>query len=109
MSNWKTMSEVSKDLGISKDLVKYHKKNLPEEYWKMSEGKVYISEVGVEKIKGKLRKEKYEASFEESIIQRLRMLEFYTDFNTRELREVSSELSEIRSELSKLRKLIESY
>lgn len=28
MSDWKTLKEVAEELGISKDLVKYHRKNL---------------------------------------------------------------------------------
>ena len=54
MSDWKTLKEVAEELGISKDLVKYHRKNLD------------IFQV---------EQDSYDATFEEKVMRRLNMLE----------------------------------
>lgn len=71
------MSDIAGELGISKDLVKYHRKSLPaSEIRKAPDGKVWISETGKNMIKGKLRKESYEKSFEENVLASLKCFSF---------------------------------
>ncbi|MGE9835093.1 hypothetical protein [Streptococcus orisratti] len=42
MDDWKTLREVAEELGISKDLVKYHRKHLTEFQLKQENGRYYI-------------------------------------------------------------------
>ena len=98
------MSDIAGELGISKDLVKYHRKSLPaSEIWKAPDGKVWISETGKNMIKSKLRKESYEKSFEENVLASLARIEWCLDlgghkpkFERQESPELSQELSEAR-------------
>lgn len=75
MSDWKTLKEVAEELGISKDLVKYHRKNLGLFQMEKVDGVYRISPSGVEEIRSRLRKENYDATFEEKVLRRLRMIE----------------------------------
>ena len=54
----KTMLEVSKELGVSKDVVKYHQRKMNSNESFKANGKIYITPAGVEKIKNSLRKDK---------------------------------------------------
>lgn len=58
------MSEVAKELGVSKDVVKYHRRSISDDLIEKKDGEVYVSPEGVEWIKGKLKKDKYHANFE---------------------------------------------
>lgn len=75
MSDWKTLKEVAEELGISKDLVKYHRKNLGLFQMEKVDGVYRISPSGVEEIRSRLRKESYDATFEEKVLRRLQMIE----------------------------------
>lgn len=75
MSDWKTLKEVAEELGISKDLVKYHRKNLGLFQMEKADGVYRISPSGVEEIRSRLRKESYDATFEKKVLRRLRMIE----------------------------------
>lgn len=77
MGNGKTMLEVAKELGVSKDVVKYHKRKLADDDWISHDGVVYIFETGVEKIRSGLSKEEnsYSKGFESNVINRLVELE----------------------------------
>lgn len=96
MQDWKTMVEVAKELEVSKDLVKYHKGKMPSEYWRFAERKVLISPEGVEYIRGRLRKEKYDITFEEQLLSRVRVLEQYVNTNYHLLLQISNEISELK-------------
>lgn len=75
MSDWKTLKEVSEELGISKDLVKYHRRHLDQFQVKRDKGVYRISPSGVEDIRSRLRKDSYDVTFEEKVTRRLRMIE----------------------------------
>lgn len=75
MSDWKTLKEVAEELGISKYLVKYHRKNLNIFQVEQKDGVYRISLSGVDEIRSRLRKDSYDATFEEKVIRRLDMLE----------------------------------
>lgn len=71
MENY-TMSELAHLLGVSKDVIKYHRKKLPEEVISKNEhGMVVISEEGVEIIRGKLRNKDYSAEFKKTTLRHL--------------------------------------
>ncbi|HFR3848584.1 hypothetical protein [Streptococcus suis] len=72
------MREVATELGISKDLVKYHRKKLGEEDYLIVDGKYMILESGVAKIKSYLRKEAsaYSTQFEDKITTKLSKMEY---------------------------------
>ena len=97
----KTMLEVSKELNISKDLVKYHRKYLSESDWFLDKGKIMISVEGVEKIKGRLRKSpsSYSDGFETAIINRL------VDIQVRQASEFSNLRDKIDDIYDMLKKL----
>ena len=75
MADWKTLKEVAEELGISKDLVKYHRKNLDIFQIERENGVYRVSPSGVEEIRSHLRKENYDATFEEKVMRRLHMIE----------------------------------
>lgn len=70
-SKWTTLLEASKNLGISKDLIKYHKNKINPEYVVKRNGTFYISELGVEEIRTRLRKTEYANPFEGAVMNRL--------------------------------------
>lgn len=72
---WKKMSVVAKELGVSKDVVKYHKKSLPESEIGWDEGKVILSPAGVDFIKSRLKKETYHENFEKYTRDKLKNIE----------------------------------
>ena len=72
---WKKMSVVAKELGVSKDVVKYHKKSLPEGEIGWDEGKVILSPAGVDFIKSRLKKETYHENFEKYTRDKLKNIE----------------------------------
>ncbi|MBO4110694.1 hypothetical protein J5583_11245 [Streptococcus suis] len=86
----KTMLEVSKELGVSKDVVKYHQRKMnANESFKLS-GKIYITPVGIEKIRGNLRKDKefYSVTFESKLmneIQELRSNQWHHEWELKDL------------------------
>jgi hypothetical protein len=88
MTDWKTLKEVAEELGVSKDLVKYHRKNLDIFQIEKENGVYYISPSGVEKIRSRLRKESYDATFEEKITRRLHMIEHQQELMYKLLLEV---------------------
>lgn len=91
MSDWKTLKEVAEELGISKDLVKYHRKNLGLFQMEKVDGVYRISQSGVEEIRSRLRKESYDATFEEKVLRRLRMIEQQQELMYNLLLEILSE------------------
>ena len=95
------MSDIAGELGISKDLVKYHRKSLPaSEIRKAPDGKVWISETGKNMIKGKLRKESYEKSFEENVLASLARIEWCLDLGGHKSKVERQESPELSQELS---------
>lgn len=82
---WKKMSDIAKELGVSKDVIKYHKKSLPDTTLRRSErNEILISEEGIEQIKGRLKKGTYTDNFETFVRKELRELngkaDLYYDF-----------------------------
>ncbi|MHB9782186.1 hypothetical protein ACXM1Q_005500 [Streptococcus sp. 10F2] len=75
MEDWKTMFEVAKSLGISKNLVRYHRSKLSDEDVKKKNGVTYISPNGVEEIRSFLRKTDLDISFEESVLEKLESIQ----------------------------------
>jgi len=72
---WFKLLEIAQKLNVSKDVVKYHRKSLPEETIKKLDGEVYISEEGMELIRLKLKKDTYHENFEQYVRQSLRKLD----------------------------------
>lgn len=72
---WKKMSVIAKELGVSKDVVKYHKKSLNEDDWGWDDDQIVISPNGVDFIKSRLQKKSYEANFEKYTRDKLRIIE----------------------------------
>lgn len=72
---WLKMSEIAKELDVSKDVVKYHRKSLSEEQVKKIDGEIFISPEGIELIKSKLKKDTYHANFETYVRQSLKRLD----------------------------------
>lgn len=73
---WKKMSVIAHELGVSKDVIKYHRKRLdPRFYKKIPSGEILISPEGITYIQSKLRKERYNQDFEEYTKYKLRLLE----------------------------------
>ncbi|MGT2772616.1 hypothetical protein [Streptococcus marimammalium] len=73
----KTMLEVAKELGVSKEVVKYHRKKLEKTDYAQIRGQYFIFEEGIEKIKGQLRKDTsmYSNGFESNVLRRLTEIE----------------------------------
>lgn len=79
------MSNIAKELGVSKDVIKYHKKSLPDATLRRSErNEILISEEGIEQIKKRLKKDTYTDNFETFVRKELRELngkaDLYYDF-----------------------------
>jgi len=72
---WLKMSEIAKELGVSKEVVKYHKRSLPEMVYKKVNDEILISPEGIATIKSKLKKETYNAHFETYVRKGLRSIE----------------------------------
>lgn len=91
---WFSLREVSERLGVSKEVVKYHRKKLsPEEQKQSAEGVWYLNELGVEKIKNHLRKSKQMYSRDELDVIRHRLQEI--EFSLMMLRRGQEELLEL--------------
>lgn len=91
MTEWKTLKEVAEELGVSKDLVKYHRRNLDLFQIEKDNGVYRISPSGVEEIRSRLRKESYDATFEEKVLRRLHMIEHQQELMYELLLEVLNE------------------
>lgn len=72
---WLKMSEVAKELGVSKEVVKYHKRTLPTTDYQKVNGEIRISPEGIVTIQSKLRKETYNAHFETYVRKGIRSIE----------------------------------
>lgn len=104
MGNGKTMLEVAKELGVSKDVVKYHKRKLTADDWAIYDGVVYIFETGVEKIREGLRKEPsmYSKSFESNVISQLAEIRTKQYITSRDLDDLEEKIDFIYNTLKKL-------
>ncbi|MEY8462564.1 hypothetical protein [Streptococcus merionis] len=67
MIEWKTLKEVAEELGISKDLIKYHRKHLEPLDLVKENGQYYISPARVETIRSHVRKESCDATFDAAL------------------------------------------
>lgn len=75
-----TLSMLAREFGTSKDVMKYHRKHLSDEFIRKDDkGVVWVSETGKSIIQGKLRKEDYSPNFEQEVLQGLRRLEWLLD------------------------------
>lgn len=77
---WLRMSEVAKELGVSKEVVKYHRKTISEEFIERKNGIIYISDEGVEWIKSRLKKESYNSDFEKYTRSKLKEISSRLDW-----------------------------
>lgn len=99
-----TLSMLAREFETSKDVMKYHRKNLPDEVIRKDEkGMVWISETGKAIIQGKLRKEKYSPNFEEEVLQGLRRLEWLLDHTGSHLGKTEVSSGDTVSVLEKIR------
>lgn len=87
VTDWKTLKEIAEELGVSKDLIKYHRKNLDVFQIEKVNGIYQIAPSGVEGIRSRLRKE----SYEEKILRRLHMIEYQQELMYKLLLEVLNE------------------
>jgi len=75
-----TLSMLAREFGTSKDVMKYHRKHLSDDFIRKDDkGVVWVSETGKSIIQGKLRKEDYSPNFEQEVLQSLRRLEWLLD------------------------------
>lgn len=75
-----TLSMLAREFGTSKDVMKYHRKHLPDDFIRKDDkGVVWVSETGKSIIQGKLRKEDYSPNFEDEVLKGLRRLEWLLD------------------------------
>lgn len=88
---WVTLLEASKILGISKDLIKYHKNKINPEYVVKRNGTFYISELGVEEIRTRLRKTEYANPFEGAVMNRLVEIELQLGHIIRTLEQMKND------------------
>lgn len=72
---WKKMSVVAKELGVSKEVVKYHRKSIPESEIGWDNGQVILSPAGVEFIKSRLQKGTSHENFETYTREKLKNIE----------------------------------
>lgn len=72
---WKKMSDIAKNLEVSKDVIKYHKKFIDKNEIMYENGQVLISDNGVDLIKKRLKKSKYNDSFEKYTRLKLKSIE----------------------------------
>lgn len=66
---------IASELGVSKDVIKYHKKSISEAEIGWDEGQVIISPAGVDYIKSRLKKENYNENFEKYTRSKLKNIE----------------------------------
>lgn len=83
------MATIAKELGVSKDVVKYHKKSLNDDDWGWDNGHVIISPAGIDFIKSRLKKKNYDENFEKYTREKLKnieqQLEYLDDFLIKKL------------------------
>lgn len=111
MDDYKTMLEVSKALGVSKDVVKYHKKTkLDISDWREVGGKVFISPQGIAKIKQSLRKPEglYAFDFEEKVIGSLNMGRLTQEGMQRQLFDLQEDIAEMKEKLDEIYQILKS-
>ncbi|RCW16106.1 hypothetical protein CAC02_10465 [Streptococcus gallolyticus] len=100
----KTMLEVSKELGVSKDVVKYHQRKMNSNESFKAGGKIYITPSGIEKIKSGLRKDKefYSVSFESKLMSQIYELNSNQWHHERKIEAVQKQLDRIEKKLDML-------
>lgn len=75
MSEWKTMLEVARDLGVSKRVIKYHKEKLSSADKRVENGVIVISPRGIEQLSRFVRPKEYTQGFEKEVLKRLETIE----------------------------------
>lgn len=102
----KTMLEVAKELGVSKDVVKYHQRKMDTGESFRANGKIYITPAGVEKIKNGLRKDKefYSVTFESKLMSQIDDLRSNQWHHEWKLEDVSKKLANIDKKLDEILK-----
>ena len=102
----KTMLEVAKELGVSKDVVKYHQRKMETDESYRANGKIYITPAGVEKIKNGLRKDKefYSVTFESKLMSQIDDLRSNQWHHEWKLEDVVKKLDDIDKKLDEILK-----
>ena len=102
----KTMLEVAKELGVSKDVVKYHQRKMDTGESLKKKKKIYITPAGVEKIKNSLRKDKefYSVTFESKLMSQIDDLRSNQWHHEWKLEDVSKKLDSIDKKLDEILK-----
>ena len=102
----KTMLEVAKELGVSKDVVKYHQRKMDTDESYRANGKIYITPAGVEKIKNGLRKDKefYSVTFESKLMSQIDDLRSNQWHHEWKLEDVVRKLDDIDKKLDEILK-----
>ena len=100
----KTMLEVSKELGISKDVVKYHQRKMNSNESFKAGGKIYITPAGEEKIKNGLRKDKefYSVTFESKLMSQIDDLKSNQWHHEWKLEDLAKKIDRIDKKLDQL-------
>lgn len=101
MSYGKTMLEVSKELGVSKDVVKYHQRKMDTSDSFKVGGKIYITPSGIEKIKSGLRKDKsfYSVTFESKLMNQVYELRTSQNLHGWKIEAVQEQLARVEKKL----------
>ena len=104
----KTMLEVSKELGVSKDVVKYHQRKMNSNETFKAGGKIYITPAGEEKIKNGLRKDKefYSVTFESKLISQIDKLNFNQWHHEWKLEDLAKKIDSIDKKLDQVLKAL---
>ena len=91
------MLEVSKELGVSKDVVKYHQRKMDASDSFKVGGKIYITPSGIEKIKSGLRKAKefYSVTFESKLMSQIYELHSNQCHHERKIEVVQKQLGRV--------------
>lgn len=97
----KTMLEVSKELGVSKDVVKYHQRKMTSNESFKAGGKIYITPAGEEKIKNGLRKDKefYSVTFESKLMNQIHELNSNQWHHEFELKDLAKKIDNLDKKL----------
>lgn len=104
----KTMLEVSKELGVSKDVVKYHQRKMNSNETFKAGGKIYITPAGEEKIKNGLRKDKefYSVTFESKLISQIDKLNSNQWHHKWKLEDLAKKIDSIDKKLDQVLKAL---
>ena len=104
MDYGKTMLEVSKELGVSKDVVKYHQRKMGANDSFKANGKIYITPSGIEKIKSGLRKDKefYSVTFESKLMNQICELRVSQSIHDCKIKDTMEKLDSIDKKLDML-------